>query len=128
MLQCPVSRAFLFYNNRNKRFRSMQNVAMPSFSGFSFLLRTNELLYQMLRKLQCPVSRAFLFYYQSMHFVLIIPSVAMPSFSGFSFLQYTSRTSVKSITFSIVFAINSQNILKSFIFLSVFGFPIFLLT
>ena len=54
--------------------------------------------------------------------------VAMPSVSGFSFLRYTFTTSVKSIAFSIIFASNSQNILKSFIFLSIFGFPIFLLT
>ena len=55
-------------------------------------------------------------------------TVAMPSFSGFSFLRYPLKTIVKSMVSSIIFASNSQNILKFFIFLLVFGFPVFLLT
>ena len=54
--------------------------------------------------------------------------VAMPGISGFSFLRYPLKTIVKSIVSSIIFASNSQNILKSLIFLVVFGFLIFLLT
>ena len=54
--------------------------------------------------------------------------VAMPGISGFSFLRYPLKTIVKSIVSSIIFASNSQNILKSLIFLPVFGFLVFLLT
>jgi hypothetical protein len=53
-------------------------------------------------------------------------TVAMPCLLGFSFLRYPSKTSVKSILSSIVFASNSQNILNFIIFLSVFGFRFFI--
>ena len=94
--------------------------------------------------------RAFLFYAETLEDAMLLATVAMTSFSGFSFLlssnmsnqkcinccnaqvlglfisTYTSRTSVKSIAFSIVFASNSQNILNFIIFLSVFGFRFFI--
>ena len=72
--------------------------------------------------------RAFLFYDVPPGANYTYGSVAMPSISGFSFLRYTSRTSVKSIAFSIVFAINLQNILKPFISCLFLDFPFFLLT
>ena len=81
----------------------LATVAMPSFSGFSFLLSSN------MSNQKCI-------------------NCCNAQFLGLFISTYTSRTSVKSIDFSIVFASNSQNILKSSIFLSALGLPIFLLT
>ena len=101
VLQCPVSRAFHFYGKSFKPTVSLKS------------------------KLQCPVSRAFHFYLKEIRDLYEQVRVAMPSISGFSFLRYPSKISVKSILSNIVFASNSQNILKSLIFLVVFGFLIF---
>ena len=98
-----------------------------SLSSFQFLWESERNFYN-LQSMQCPVSRAFHFYHEFAEDWRNFYFVAMPSLLGFSFLRYPLKTIVKSIVSSIIFASNSQNILKFIIFLPVLGFPVFLLT
>ena len=152
MLQCPVSRAFLFYPETDHFEIDVNGVAMPSFSGFPFLQDSVDICSNIFI-VAMPSFSGFPFLQGSRLFVsrrlvccnaqflgLSISTqdqgmrnewrsyVAMPSFSGFPFLRYPLKTIVKSMVPSIIFASNSQNILKFIIFFPVFGFPVFLLT
>lgn len=108
---------------------SLFNVAIPSFSGFLFLQ------IQLTKKAsqQSCCNAQFLGLFISTLEIIhreynVAVRVAMPGISGFSFLRYPLKTIVKSIVSSIIFASNSQNILKSLIFLAVLGFLVFMLT
>ena len=108
---------------------SLFNVAIPSFSGFLFLQ------IQLTKKAsqQSCCNAQFLGLFISTLEIIhreynVAVRVAMPGMSGFSFLRYPLKTIVKSIVSSIIFASNSQNILKSLIFLAVLGFLVFMLT
>ena len=108
---------------------SLFNVAIHSFSGILFL----QILLTKKASQQSCCNAQFLGLFISTLEIIhreynVAVRVSMPGISCFSFLLYPLKTIVKSIVSSIIFASNSQNILKSLIFLAVLGFLVFMLT